>query len=836
MSPQQLENILVELDKKGATKEEIQSVYNDYTAAMKNQGSQQPAAQKQEPGFWQGTAQAIAKPFLTAASTVIGGGEAVAGLFSDKPVEQVNAEIAQGTDFGWLSDGKVKPIGYQMYEYDALSDQQKKQMGVEGVVSTAGRTMGTAAGTAAEMASYALMPAKISGGFWKAAKAAAPTSGMFAAGTGLQKYGETGDMKEGLWQGAKDFVGSSAGFGLFQTAGNVFTHFGSRLLQSEAMRKSGQWLNDFAEKAWSTMPDGFKEKTGILGDNAKLAYDALKSEFESKWKTVADVATDAAAPKLADPQGAIFRFERGVSQSMGNEFRASTKLYNTVKADQTKVAADGFESTNRALGRMKDPRTMSGAELAESLRGKTVNPEITNFAMDTKDAIKQGLTLKQVLELNARALELLPKASKEDATTLREIAASLFGDAKKTLEKQGDTELVRTWDNAYLQWERAGTTYRSGLLNYIKGSGSVDNIVDKTLGKSMSREEERIVLGAIKDNPQEVQDMFISSVLSKAKAAASKDESASIIRKFLDTWGNGSGEVLKNVSTQERAAIMESLKKANGGVAQDSFLTAQQKLMLDDLAHLYEGNFEDFYRGMRTATGLNQEIAEDLYDTQGRLKVSEMISSGRMDEIKNVFTQMKDDPKFSKAIAVLPDNEKQAFGIAITKDLYDANRPFIAVNPDGSYGVARESAEAFIKTWESIAGADGVAGNRSLYELYSKEQIDAIEKAYSIAKDVIGSGSSTSINKADFMPLVHGILSAGYFIQGFYAGGAHHAVNAFRVRGQESRAFYDAINNLISDGMLEKNKSIKFGDILQEIQGRGQMTSQALEAGTTGNN
>lgn len=840
MSPEQLTKVLKELDARGASREEIETVYNAYK--MQGQkavtiGQINETAAKEVPGVFQGIVQSVAKPFLTAGTTIAAGVAAPIGRVAGYSQEQVNSALAKGADFGWFSDGNIKPIGSQIYQYENLSEQQKQIMGASGVAETAARTAATGAGTMAEMASYAIAPLKAAQGFWQGVKSGVPISAAFGVGTGLQKYGETGDAKEGAWQGTKDFVGSSIGFGLFNKAGQIFNHFGSRVLQSKAMRMSGQWLNDFTERVWQSYPEGFtKNAVTTIGERSKFTYDSLKKEFDLKWKTVSDNATEAVNPKIADPREVTFRFERNVAKALGDEYRGSNALYDNVKADQTMIS--GFATASASLDKMAVPE-LSGKMTAQELQkaqfamaGRTEAG--INFAQEMKIALQQPLTLKQIMEINARALEMQGQMSREESQYAREFAAGLFNDTKKQLIKQGDADLVKQWDNAYLSWERASSAYDSGLLGILKSSGHINNIVDKTIGKTLTREEERIIMNALKADPNGVQDLFISSVLEKARSAGTKEESAKIIRDFMDTWNHGAGKMMDGVPATERAELLASLRKGNGNQSTAQFLTPEQSLMLDDLATLYEGNFDEFYRGMRTVKGLNQEVAKDLYTAQGRVEVAKMIEQGRMDDIATAFTSLKDNPKFAKAVSVLPEEERHALGIAITKELYDSNTPFVAKLADGSYEVSKEASESFIKTWESIAGTDGIAGNRAIYELYSPEQIATIEQAYQVAKTTSSLGGSQGISKADFMPLVHGILAAGYFGYGFFAGGAHHAVNAMRGRSESSKVFYEAMNKLIEEGLVD-SKIVTFGDIMTRAaeSGGAQITSKALEEATT---
>ena len=586
LTQEQIKANIDALQKQGASKEQIQG----WLDSMK--GKVAPAGETQKPGFLQGLAQEVARPFLKVPASFA---SAAASAISPEAGRRAREE---GVPFGYL--GKVKPFG--AYEGELPTGGDALRAGAD------------VAGSALEVASYAMAPLKIGGGFWNTVKEVAPLAITFGTGKGLQATGEGKGAMESVVTGAGNAVGAAAGYGLFKGGANLFANWGARALQSDAVRVTGQEMKNLAEYTWNSLPEAFQKGVTSLTDftnaTTRRTVAALRSQFDTNYNTAKDAVIDGLMPSVNQPDLVFSKFQRNLSESMGNMFRKSNTLYDDVKADATTIGR--FTRAEEALGKLpkvpefpsKLPASATAEEKAAQLSAykasqkasESSSETMQQFAEDVGSAVKQPLTLKQIMALWSDAMSYLPKATNEEKVIIRDFASGLYADARSVLEK-GNKGLLNQWDMAWQSWKTAVDRYTSGPLNVFKSSGDVDTVVDKMLRKDMTREDRAKISEAISEDPMGVLDLFENSLLRKAKEAR-PNGGASILKEFLDG----------DLPSWERLFV--------NAVKDDPVLTEQvtgRMKKLDDIASFLSGSFDEFVLGMRQAQGLTDEMATELF-------------------------------------------------------------------------------------------------------------------------------------------------------------------------------------------------------------------------------
>lgn len=757
----------------------IEKLASDYNA------SKGPATGEEKPGFLQGTIQSIAKPFLKIPATAIADAKSIATRLSGGSKEDA-ANAHTDTDFGYF--GKVSPLD------SAVAEGAKKGDINSGIVPTALQT----AGTAAEIGSYFMAPLKAGAGFWNTAKAAIPFATTFGVGKGLEAAGDGKGAAEATLEGAGNAVGAAAGFGLMKGATGLIGNWGARALQEPAVQAAGSWMKGFAEKTFNALPEAFQNTAANLSDltnaTTRRTAVALKSEFDQNFSTAKDAMIDSLVPEVKNPDLALGNYQRSLAENMGSMFRKANGLYDNVKADQTTI--DNFKIAGEAMDKAKaltpqelvPPKAGASPEewtkFMEGNKAKASEP-FTNWASNMANVTKQPLTLKQVMGLWQESMGSLLGATNDEKVVIRDFASGLYADARSQLEKK-NPELLDQWDTAYQTWKKATDIYGSGPLNHLKSVGDIDTFVDTMVDKPMTRPEKDTFMNSLGDTKGAVQDLFVNSVLRKAKTL-DPEAASKFVGKFLDNY--------------------------------DDMLNPQQSKMLDDMSHFMGGNFDQFVLGMRNAQGLTDQTAQDLLKGQTNQDLLKTVNDGRLDQIADRFTQMADSPELEKTLNAFSPEEKNVIGLSITKGLFDAKLPVAALNANGTYKIAPEFAETLIDTFNKVSE------NKALQKILTPEQLSSFKAAATYAEKT---GDLSEVPAAGWHRLMNGLISVFYFARGWMPGGVRNAIDAASASGEKTLLYYKAVQDLLDEGTLKPNGRILMGDLMTKIlPGVGQATDAA---------
>jgi hypothetical protein len=791
LTKEQLEANIRAMADQGAPPQAIQ-------AYLDTLGEQQELpGEKEQPGFWQGLAQEVAKPFLRTSATVAGGLETAArGIVpGGKTAEETAASWIQGTETGM---GNIRPWGAEAHDQAKSGEIGLGEFGV--------RATTQAAGGLAEIASYTLAPLKIGRGFWSTIKEAAPMAATFAAGKAGQAIGEGDSVGRAALEGAGHYVGATVGFGLVKGAGNVVSNFGARALRTSAFKTAASWAKDFAEKVWQVLPEAFQAEAQrgvdwLAGKTAKRSYNALLSEFQQNWKTSSDSVIDSLVPEVNSPDLTFNRFQRTLGESMGNLFRKSNALWDDVKADQTTI--NSFNSSRGVLGKMPqaiDPNSFpAGPDRARALSEAMSQSRgvLSEFAAEVAPALDQPMTLRQVMGLWERSMAYIPRANNEERALIRDFASSLYADARHQLTTT-NKDLLDQWDLAYQAWKKAGDVYESSVLNNLKGTGEVDTFLQKMVGKDLTSAEQRVFLEAVKDNPQAVQDLFINSLLSLAKTEKTAPDGAKLIRSFLDNWDLEDGS--------------------------NAFLSSEQVKMLDDIAGFMEGSFDDFLEGMRRSTGevakqVTPEGAAGLQETGEAVNVLEKATAGRFDEIADWFSKNAGNKDFELAFSNLKPEEQKLAAMSVFKNMFDTELEVAIKNADGTFTVNPEFVKMFSEAWETAQKSP------TLLKTFDDGQRTLMESAaeFATAAGDLGHAPENVVKR-----LLNGVMAAFYLERGWIPGTIRNTINAFK--GTENKKFYEAMEKAVELGWVEANTPITIGNFVKKFL---PVAGQALDIGAT---
>lgn len=763
MTIQELENEIRNAHAKGATKEEMQKLESFYMETLKNQSQFKP---KTEVGFFKGMVQEVAKPFLKVASSAANIVGAPIAAIAGK-TEEYNKQIQEGMDYGFF--GKVSPIGTQFTE-EGLTTGQK-----------IGRTAADLGGTMAEIASYGLAPLKgIKGmGFFETAiKAGWKPSLAFGTGKALQAGGEGKGATDIALAGAGGYLGSSLGFAIAGKGAQMIGNWGAKALQSQAVKATGETIKNIAEKIWTAMPESFRQKgfqmaDALLNASTRRTIRALESEYAQAHKNAVGAWIDLTVSNVDNPDLVLGEYQRALSSEIGGMFRKSATLYDDFKAANpiSESAAD-WNLTNQAIGKIPPKSNLS------------------YFFMGLKKSLERPTSPRMVLSTYEQLMSEVQKAStNEEKVAIRNIAQSLYSDMRNILQTK-DKSLLNKWDEAYQAWKSATDIYESNPLNKLKSSGQVDTIVDEMVNKTMTRNEQQVIYEAMKNNPEPVRNLFISSLLRKAKGM-SPEEGSKLIRNFLDSWDF----------------------KLPNGKTDNGFLNPNQAKYLDDLASYMEENFNEFTNGMRKTVGIQDETTIQLAEQKAKLEISKLIDKGDLEGIAENWAKISGTENFTGALKLLSPDERKVVGLSLWRKMFEQDVPLITTNPDGTANF-KPFVDAFKTAYAEIQRVGGSKKSGILEQMYTKSQIDDFGKANELLNTY---KNIQEVPEGDIESLVHGALSLFYFrMGGKYAGAA--ARHGGEALAPSKKTFYEAIDKLVEDGILKKNWAMSTSDILRLLE------------------
>ncbi len=754
------------MEKQGATQAEVQEAIDHFkkVGSPFAQSAQDP---KKDVGLFQGTVQAIAKPFLKTASSVATiVGAPLAGMLG-ADAERIAQVAEEGIDYGFF--GKATSFGTQFLDEELSGGQKVKRAGME------------LAGNLAEIASYGLAPLKAikgAGFFETAFKAGAPFSAAFGVGKGLQAGGEGKGAGEAVLEGVGGYLGSSLGYGIFGKGAQLMGTWGARALQSPAIQASGKAIQSLAEKVWTAMPESFKAKgfemaDALINSSTRRAVNALKAEYGQTHKQAVGAWIDATSPNVNNPDLALSSFQRSLSSEIGGMFRKSSSLYDDFKAANpiSESVAD-WGGTNKAIDDI--PK----------------NSNLKYFFTGLKQSLSKPTSPRQILSTYEQLMSDLQKVeTNEEKTAIREVANSLYSDMRKILEKK-DPTLLNKWDEAYQSWKKATDIYESNPMKQLKTTGDVDTIVDKMATKSLTRGEQQTIYNAMKSNPAPVRELVVSSLLRKAQGMEPK-EGAKLIRDFLDSWDF-----------------------KIGGDEVNGFLDPKQALYLDDLASYMEEGFDEFLSGMRKTVGIKDDVTKKLSEEKAQINLAELVDKGDFESISRNWDKITKNQEFTEAIKLLKPDERKLIGGSLWRKMFEENTPLITINENGSVNF-EHFANSFKEAFAQMKKVGGGKKADLLEDLYSKSQINDLFKAEKMLK---GYENIKELPKGDVKSFVHGVLGVVYSTFGAKYIGAimRHGVEA--VSQPTRREFYRAVDKLIEEGLLNKNLRIKVGDILRLLE------------------
>lgn len=763
-----LGNTTVEFDHEPTSQDlaEVESQINNTTKSDSTQ-------QAEKPGFVQGLAQDVAKPFLSAITNVSGLGASALGYIAggkDLYSRVRQTALEQGADYGYF--GKVKPIGAE-----AILARDRGEISTGEMVK---REALDFAGTMGEIASYSFAPLKgIKGtGFLKTMAKSAPFATAFGISKGLQAGAEGKSTTESITEGAVSGLSASLGYALLGKASSFVSNMGARALQSEAFRAAGKGLVDLTEKTWNALPQAFQDSVSKWTDNLintsfRRSYQALRTEFNSKFNQAVNGAIESVVPLVDNPELTTAQFQRNLANKIGQKFQESSALYDQVKTDRTVIQ-------NLPLSISK----------AESLINKMPETIGLTFDLSPKNKNPIPMTMGDIISKWQEAMTLLPKANPEQKVAIRDFASALYSDARGFLEKE-NPKLLNQWDSAYQSWKKATDIYESGILSELKSVGDFDTFIDKFFSKELSVPEREVFLESIKGNEKTVQDMFINSLLRKVKTMPDRAEGAKTIRDFLDNWDIMSPD----------------------GEVRNAFLAEDQANTLNQLADFLDTKFDNFVDGMRNSIGLKPDNVSWFTQQQQKLNVAELVDKGDINSIFDNLMSIKDSGEFRQAINLLNPEERRAVGITMFKDIFNENKPLFDVNPDGTLDMS-SFVKDLSKTLTQLNKVGGKDKEGLLNMLYSPEQVKTFTKE--IPNAIKTFENVSSVPKFKITRLFNLVLSGIYAKVGFPAASIHNLSEA--IKAPSYKNYVNAVNELIEKNYLKKNLGMKIGDLMQILQ------------------
>lgn len=745
---------------------------------------QAPVSQEQT-GFLQQTAQNMARPFLSAPASVasaVATGLGEAGIISPKYGEEARQS---GVPFGYF--GKVKPFAAK-------------------VPTSIGDIINSAAGGAADMlesASYLMAPVKeLGSGFFSkiALKEALPMATAYGTAQGLRDKSKGGSVLGSAGTALGNTLGAMGAYTLMGAGGQAISRWGARALRSEAMRTLTRLGNDMAEKVWSTFPEAFKKGSIDSLDKMtnKLVYSrmrALSNEFTRFHKKSMLSFIDSTAPKITEPDLAYATFARSLSDTMGALFKKSANKYQLVKDADVNISkyVNAFDAIGLKTNGNGQLSKESAQEMKSLIMTNGMNSPLDKFKVDMISELSHPMNPKQVMSLWEDSMKQLSVMDTNEArNSVRAFSAGIYKDMRNELETNGRKDIVDNWDVAYNAYKKASRIYDSGVLNKMRNSGYVSDLVDTLASGTMKDPEKEVFLKSIDEQRPAVQNLLISEMLSKVKTNPTADS-----KKMIDgVLGNFDNEIGDN-----------------------SLFSPSQVNYMRSVGDFANTNFGDLLSGMRGAVGLDKEptVAEGkatqaLTESAKALQpqkealtstVGKLVDNGKINDISRELLKIDKTSDFEKVLGAFSPEEKNLVGLALAHRAFIGDVPLGVVDKNGDVVVNKEFATKFIDT------IDKITANKPLRSLLTDTQYKGLKEA----SDLVRMG--TQIPAGDMARLVHAGLAALYGGNHYFAGATYQATQVFKANLDNPES-YNVIENLIKINALKTNARFVLGDLIKK--------------------
>ena len=247
-----------------------------------------------------------------------------------------------------------------------------------------------------------------------------------------------------------------------------------------------------------------------------------------------------------------------------------------------------------------------------------------------------------------------------------------------------------------------------------------------------------------------------------------------------------------------------------------------------------DGNFDEFVLGMRRkmfegadltpgqgkALGTMEQGAKELLPQQTQLDVMKVVNDGRLDQIAEKFTKLKNSPDFDKIVSAMTPEEKSLIALSVGKDVYKAELPVATHLGDGKFKVEEGFADAILKT------ADTFKANKSLEKLLTPEQIaemDVVTKMAENIKDASYNADGETL--ANFLRV---FASAFYFKRGWLPGALAKVSNIAKSLSDQVE-MNRALRDMVEQGLTKKGKIYTIGELMDLLP--NYLAVPAVEAG-----
>lgn len=778
---QELENAIREADKKGASKAEMQKLASFYDSEKKRLAT---ATKTDEPGFVQSVVQGFAglpKKIGASGAAIVSGVTAGAGKagetlgipgaknLKENSLANIDTLMKEGADLGYF--GKAKPFGAS-----AISEYKSGKESATGAIVRSGLDIG---GGMLEAASYMIAPMiPKGGGFWKALATGvfegAKQGLTFGVGKGAQGMGEGKTAGEAATTAATETITAMGTFGLLRGGGQFIKSWGAKALQTPAFKAAQQQIVDFADKTFTSFYDAFDNNVIDLSNKTIYrTYNALKNEYNQLFKKTSDSAIDALAPGVDNEDYVIGEFRKKVGQAIGSKFGLKKELYDEISSNPEVI--NRFDLTLNKL-KVLEKADKNNMALYSALRQEIGFRNFTTTSIGDKP---KEVTLGRLLDIIQKITDdanSLP--SGEARNNLLSITHSLYEDANSFL-KVKNPELQMKWTEARQAFTKAQEMANSSVVNTFKDLGYIDNSIEKIVSGKATGPEMELISNAMKESPEAMRDVILSSVLRTAKSMKDPNDASKFIQDFLTNWG-------------------------------DTFMQPGQVKALDDLSQFMGGNFNDFITEQRKALGLDPaqfvSDAGELAKNKVQMDIMSFVKDGNVDELSSYVSNIK--PKdMLKVLDSVDDKTRKVIGATKLKEVFDTNKPLLSINTDGTINMD-EFAKGVQKSVEDLNKFGGASKEEITEKLFGKELKTKLAELNKVISDV---DDLSKVEEGSLKSILMALLGVVQTTSGNPIGGIlniNKGVTSFKLPK-------NAIEWVETYLKGQSNATMRFGDLIQ---------------------